>query len=86
MFGDDEKLWNDLMTHWGMRGRALERGVEIGVFHSFKNVKARSAARGKERKHLSTGTPLQWQDYFTPALTEMIGVEAGDLITKLGYR
>lgn len=86
VFGDDEKLWNDLMTHWGMQGQNLERGVEIGVFHSFKNVKSRAAARGIEKKHLATGTPLQWKEKFTPALTELIEAEAGDLITKLGYR
>ena len=86
VFGNDEKLWNDLMSHWGMQGQDLERGVEIGVFHSFTNVKARSAARGKEKKHLATGTPLQWQEKFTPALTKLIEAEAGDLITELGYR
>ena len=86
VFGNDEKLWKDLMSHWGMQGQDLERGVEIGVFYSFTNVKARAAARGKENKHLATGTPSQWQETFTPALIELIESEAGDLITKLGYR
>lgn len=86
VFGKDEKLWNDVMRHWGMQGQELERGVEIGVFHSFANVKARAAARGEERKHLASGKPLQWQEMFTPALIELIESEAGDLITKLGYR
>jgi hypothetical protein len=85
-FGNDEQLWTGLMTHWGMTGPDLERGVEIGVFHSYQNVKARAAASGEEKKHLSKGTPLQWQEKFTPALIELIEAEAGDLITALGYR
>lgn len=86
VFGNDEHLWRTLMTHWGLEGDDLERAVEIGVHHAYRNVKARAEAAGSEPKHLGKGAPKQWQDEFTPALIDLIEEAAGDLITRLGYR
>jgi hypothetical protein len=86
VFGNDQMLWSDLMSHWGMKGEAHQRGVEIGLHFSFEQSKRRDVASGKSQSHQAKGTPSQWQEVFTPSLVDLIEEKAGDLITKLGYR
>ena len=85
LMADWENEFTRLFNHFGFSERAIKLSLEVADKLSFKNVAKRKIGQVKEKSHLRSGRPGQWQDVFTESQKQKFKELFGKELIKLGY-
>ncbi len=85
LFGQPETTFRELFTHYGFHDDAISLALDVADKLSFNNRTKRSFDQERKGRHMRSGKPGQWRDYFTEAHKEQFKELHGDLLVRLGY-
>ena len=83
---DADHRWKYVIfEHYGFRGSALDRCVEIMAEFSFESVSGRKVGEEDSSSHARKGMPGDWKNFFTDNIKSQFKARFGGLLVNLGY-
>ena len=80
-----EETFRGLFAHYGFNDDAISLGLSVADKLHFTNQTKRELGQRQEMRHLRSGRPGQWRDYFTQTHKDFFKEIHGDLLILLGY-
>ncbi|MBR8828224.1 MAG: sulfotransferase domain-containing protein [Gomphosphaeria aponina SAG 52.96 = DSM 107014] len=82
---DEQSVFTKIFNHYGFNEKAIEKSLEIAEQLSFQNVARRKLGETKEKSHLRSGQPGEWQYIFNEQHKGYFKQMCGKVLVKLGY-
>lgn len=82
----DERTWFEVVfRHYGFHERAVERSVGLALEQGFERAAGRRVGEVKEGRHMRSGRPGEWMEFFNAAHREAFKRSMGQLLVDAGY-